>query len=186
MSTQRKFKNLSGEEVAITYRPLVRREAMEVEHTALGVVVKALVEASEPMFELAEKFKGLAPEEENPEAEGVADNTVEHARLVSKVAEAISRLHKVLPFDMLWALGEKIFAGAVIEGPEKLAKVVDLNECDYFTDRYEEYMLGLFWGLDVSYPRVFGKARKALAVFGAVLPGVIGSMAKSGALPRSS
>lgn len=151
MDNQRKFKNLSGEEITCTYIPLTMMEALEVQYKSLGTIAAALEAAGSPLAALFMESKG----------EG-ADKDMEALKLISG---AIAAIYKAIPWEVLKDVASKVLRGCIIEGPQKSAKITSLEESDYFTDRMDDFMLCLFWGLDVSYPRVFTAAQVHLNAF---------------------
>lgn len=150
----RVFANLSGEKVSCTYIPLTRRDALEIEYTALGTIAAALSNASGHMLALFQQSRG-----------GGILTGAEH------IAKALAAVHSAIPFDVLDCVAKKILRGAVIQRPDKSAIIDDLHETDYFDDRLDELLLATFWGLDVSYPRAFTKARTLLAALSEKAPG---------------
>ncbi|MCW8965319.1 MAG: hypothetical protein OQK82_01330 [Candidatus Pacearchaeota archaeon] len=173
----RKFSNLYGEEVTVTYQPLVHKEAMDVEINALGLVMGVVAGAFEHVRKLFEEIDYVpedVPEQEKDETDGSPKTAQEKLVPLSStvhVARAMDALYKAIPSDKLWWLGEKILRGCIIQGPAGNAKIDSLSKSNYFTDRLDEFALSIFWGLDVSFPRAFTKARELLSAFGVKRPG---------------
>lgn len=157
-TNQRKFLNQDGDDLAITYRPLVRRDAMEIEYNTLGTIMDALSGSFHHVLAL---FSEVAKTEDG----SVPIQSTLH------VANAIASVHKSIPFEVLWGVAEKVLCGAVIEAPNRLGKIEELKDSDFFTDRIDEFVLAIFWGLDVSFPRAFSKARDLLSRLGEKKPG---------------
>ena len=160
-TNQRRFKAPGGEEIAITYRPLSYRDALEIEYMAIGTIASAFNGALVPLFKDSKKLS--------------------EDQIFVAITEAGKSVFAAVPFSTLWTLGERLLAGCVIEGPGVIAKVEKLDDCDYFTDRIDEFALAIFWGLDVSFPRLFTLARATLARFAATRPGETSSTGSNGA-----
>jgi hypothetical protein len=144
VDNQRKFKNLAGEEVSVTYRPLIRQQAMEVEYTSLQAVITALGGAADIGALLFAETGGIG-----------ASEAVAFAKSGKVIFDA-------LPFPTLWHLGETVLEGAIVQSPGGLEKIDKLPDSDYFTDRIDEFVLAIFWGLTVSFPNLFSRARALL------------------------
>lgn len=170
VSYQRTFKNLDGVEVSYTYRVLTRRDALEIEYNALGSLSEALSGA-------APAFLGL-----------LAESDGSPLGVVAPIAQAIASIHKAVPFETLWRVASKVLEGAVILGPQGSAKIDRLDDSDYFNDKLDELVLATFWGLDVSFPRLFSKARNLLNRFVApvAIPGETTSKGSNGASTETS
>jgi hypothetical protein len=180
LDNTRKFSNLNGEEVTVTYNPLSHRDAMEIEYNALGLVMGGVAGAFEHVVKLFDEidYVPAAPDgvPDNEEGEGAEDPKTDPEKLVPitstvHVARAIDAVYRSIPFDKLWWIGEKVLKGCIIQGPAGNAKIDSLSKCDYFTDRLDEFVMSIFWGLDVSYPRAFTRARELLSALGVKRPG---------------
>lgn len=147
---QRTFTNAVGEQIKITYIPLTKLDALEVEYTAIGVVMSSL-EGTLAM--MTSESKG-------------ADTDW------ATISKAVRSLRDSLPFATLRFLGEKLLRGAVVEARGQMHRCETLAGCNYFDDRFDEFVLAIFWGLDVSFPRLFSLARATLArIAAAARPG---------------
>lgn len=175
----RKFTNLYGDEISVTYQPLIHRDAMEVEYHALGLVMGGLSGAFKHIAALFQEIdeatvtdRGEVEESEESKDESEDDIKVEvPISSTVHVARAIEAVYKSLPCDRLYWIGEKILKGAIIQGVETNVRIDNLYKVNYFTDRFDEFVLAIFWGLDVSFPRTFTKARELLSALGVKRPG---------------
>ena len=149
MDVHRVFANLDGENISCTYIPLTRREAWEVEYNTLGTIAAALCNAAPYIMALFQQSaKGVSKDIEN----------------TSHIARAVHAVHSAVPFPVLYDVAKKILRGAVIDRDGFTAVIEELDESNYFDDRLDELLLATFWGLDVSFPRAFTKARAFLDV----------------------
>ena len=173
----RKFTNLDGDEVSVTYQPLTHRNAMEVEYHALGLVMGGLSGAFKHIAALFQEIDEATVTDrgEVEESEESEDDIKVEVPISSTVhvARAIEAVYKSLPCDRLYWLGEKILKGAIVQGVETNVRIDNLYKVNYFTDRFDELVLAIFWGLDVSFPRTFTKARELLSALGVKRPGQI-------------
>jgi hypothetical protein len=179
----RKFTNLDGDEISVTYQPLVHRDAMEIEYHALGLVMGGLSGAFEHIAALFEEIEEVpsdveddveeVPTTEEPDVEDDVEEKTINVPISSTVhvARAIDAVYKSIPFERLYWLGEKILKGSLVQGVGTNVKIDHLSKCNYFTDRLDEFVLAVFWGLDVSFPRAFTKARELLSALGVKRPG---------------
>lgn len=150
------FANMYGEKIECTYVPLTKGESWEIEYTTLGTISAALSNASVHLLEL---FKSSA---------GIKNADVVGALGVSR---AISAIYQSVPFDVLMKVASKILRGAIIQRPDRSVEIDNLADTDFFDDHLDELMLATFWGLDVSYPRAFTKARGFLVALFERAPG---------------
>lgn len=106
--------------------PLRRREAAKVFHNSVKLIVEALANIG----------TSINNETVNP--------------------EGLSRALKVLDFDLLWDLAEKICKLMIVDGND----VADIE--DYFGENPEELYLVLFHGIRLNYPKQCGQIMKRL------------------------
>lgn len=151
MNNSRTFRNLDGDEITVSYCPLTRMKSIEIEYDSIGLIMGAMSSAAAHLFKEVEKVSEL--------------------QSYTNIAQAIDAVYKAIPFSKLREIGQEILRGCVIQGVSSGGQVDDLDDCDYFTDRLDEFVLAIFWGLDVSFPRTFTKAREFLARLGVNLPG---------------
>ena len=158
---QRKFRNLDGDEITVTYAVLSHKEAMEIEYESLGLITGAVSEAFGHLMGLFAELPTSTFAKDGEEELNISD-----VRSTEYVAKAISAIHRSVGFDRLWDVAKSVLRSAVIETSDnRAAKIDDLERCNFFTDRMDELLLAVFWGLDVSFPRAFSKARSFLSRF---------------------
>ena len=79
--------------------------------------------------------------------------------------EAVTASLEMVDPDKLWYLAGKLFKDATVDGQ----LLGDLDECDYFTDRIDEYFLALVHAIRENYPNFFTQIEKKVGGFSLVL-----------------
>ena len=62
-----------------------------------------------------------------------------------------------IDFSTIWRLGGILLKNAEIRCPDRIVRIDDLEECEYFEDNPEELYLAIFHGVKENYPNFFSK-----------------------------
>lgn len=134
-----RIKGLDGVEKEYRFVPLTRRDAVQVFHESLQVILRAISGASGAL---------------QVDKTSLRKSTIEPL----KALEGLSRVD----FETVWALAEKLLAWVVIDGET----FEDINQTDYFGDNPDEIYLAVYHAVSLNYPKVFSGLPGLLAGFG--------------------